>query len=32
VSAFEQAANAALTQLAQKSAAAVKNPPAPSTP
>ena len=32
VSAFEQAANAALTQLAQKSAAAVKNPPGPSTP
>jgi cholesterol transport system auxiliary component len=32
VSAFEQAANAALTQLAQKSAAAVKNPQARSTP
>jgi cholesterol transport system auxiliary component len=32
VSAFEQAANTALTQLVQKSAAAVKNPPAPSTP
>jgi cholesterol transport system auxiliary component len=32
VSAFEQAANAALTELAQRSAAAVKNPPGPSTP